>query len=47
VVVFREEQMQHHEMSLIMKEDVSISFLLECNRRAGVAFVLVRDYFLC
>ena len=42
MVVFREEQMQRHEMSLIINEDVSIRFLLECNKRAEVAFVMVR-----
>ena len=42
MVVFRGEQMQRHEMSLIINEDVSVGFLLECNKRAEVAFLLVR-----
>ena len=42
--MFREEQMQHNEMSLIINEDVSIRLIrfIRVQRKAEVFFLFVR-----
>ena len=44
MVVFREEEMQHNEMSLIINEDVSIRLIrfIRVQRKAEVFFLFVR-----
>ena len=44
VVMFREEQIQHNEMSLIINEDVSIRLIrfIRVQRKAEVFFLFVR-----